>query len=333
MSDIRRRNEGIVDRAVNWVLLDGSRWAVAIGSLVPIAVVLGWMAATKLLVVTNTGPLQFLFSAFVGGNFILITVVLSVNQLVLSRQLKAPDEVRSQINEIHDYRNEVESYTQRDVVPVFPPEFFLLLLETARRQAQDLGGLVIDHAPEGLQSDVNELVEAVTTRIDRTHELYDRSDAGILEILIAALDTNYAGQIRDAREIKRDHQASLPESGRAEEGIDELIHSLEHIDVARQYLKTLYLQNELARFSRQLLYVGMPAMFTSICVLGAFTTAPDLWAPNPTLRTVVVGVILVGLLPLAVLFAVVLRIATVSEKTIAITPFTTAEQESGQRSE
>lgn len=325
MSDVERSEEGVVDRAVRWVLFDGSRWAVAAASLVPVAIVLGWMAGTRFLVVTNTGPLQFLFSAFVGGNFTLITVVLSVNQLVLSRQLEAPGEVRSQIEEVHEYRDEVESYAPRDVAPVFPPEFFLLLLETARRRVQDLGGLIVGNAPDGLRGDVDELVETVTTRIDRTHELYDQSDTGILEILIAALDTNYAGQIRDARRIKRDYRGSLPDH--AEEGLDELIHTLEHIDVARQYLKTLYIQNELARFSRMLLYVGVPAMFVAVCVLAAFTTEPNLRGPDPIFRAVVVGATVIGLMPLSVLFAFVLRVATISQQTIAITPFTTSQQE------
>lgn len=331
MSDVERRDEGVVSQAVEWILLDGTRWAVAGASLAPIAVLLGWMAAAKLLVLTNTGPLQFLFSALVGGNFTLITVVLSVNQLVLSRQLEAPGEVRSQIQEVHDYRSEVEDHAPQDVAPVFPPEFFLLLLETVRRQAQDLGGLAISHEPEGLRDDVDGLVETVTTRVDRTHELYDRSDAGILEILVAALDTNYAGQIRDAREIKHAYEGALPDE--VERRIDELVRSLEQIDVARQYLKTLYIQSELAQFSRQLLYVGMPAMFVSICVLSAFTISPNVGMTDPTFRTVVAGAIVVGLLPLSVLFAFVLRIATVSQKTIAITPFTTAEQEPARRSD
>ncbi len=329
MSDVERHHEGIVDRAVDWILLDGSRWAVAAGSLVPVAAVLVWMAAADLLALTNTAPLHFLFSTIVGGNFTLLTVVLSVNQLVLSRQLEDPGEVRSEIKEVHDYRDEVETHAE-GVAPVLPPEFFLLLLETARRQAQDLGGLVIDTAPDPLYEDVDDLVEAVTERIDRTHELYDQSDAGTLEILVAALDTNYAMQIRDAREIKRRHDSSLPDG--VADRIDDLIESLEHIDVARQYLKTLYIQDELARFSRALLYVGVPAMFVPICILAAFTVPPGRWAMAPAFLPLVVVSIVVGLLPLAVLFAFVLRIAMVSQETIAITPFTMTQQEPDGRS-
>jgi hypothetical protein len=234
MSDVARRDGGIVDRTARWVLLEGSRWAVAGGTLVPIAAVLGWMATAGLLVLEDTEPLLFLFSAIVGGNFTLLTVVLSVNQLVLSRQLEAPGEVRSRIEEVHDYRDEVESDAERGVAPVLPPEFFLLLLETTRRRARELGGLVAGQAPDRLEEDVDDLVEAVTERIDRTRALYGRSDAGTIEILVAALDTNYDMQIRDARRIKREHDAAL--SDRTSERIDGLIESLEHVDVARQYL-------------------------------------------------------------------------------------------------
>lgn len=204
-----------------------------------------------------------------------------------------------------------------------------MLLETTRRQAQELGGLVAHHASDGLRDDVDGLVETVTARIDHTRELYDRSDTGIIEILVAALDTNYAGQTRDAREIKRAHEDAL--SDRGAERIDGLVHSLEEIDVARQYLKTLYIQNELAEFSRKLLYVGVPAMFVSVCVLSVFTTYSNVGMTDPALRAVVVGAIVVGLMPLAVLLSFVLRVATVSQKTIAITPFTMAQQESEDR--
>jgi hypothetical protein len=330
MSDVATRDEGIVDAAVGWFLLRGSRWAVAGVALVPLAVLLGWMATAELLVLTDPEPLLFLFSAIVGGNFTLLTVALSVNQLVLSRQLEAPGEVRSRIEEVHDYRDEVEVDSPRGVAPVLPPEFFLLLLETTRRRAQELGGLVAGRGPDRLETDVEELVDAVTARIDRTRKLYGRSDAGTIEILVAALDTNYAVQIRDARRIKREHDSALSEG--TDERIDDLIDSLEHVDVARQYLRTLYVQDELARFSRVLLYVGLPAMFVPVCVLVAFTALPAVGATSPALRPVVAAAAVVGLTPLAVLFSFVLRVATVSQRTIAITPFTMAHQESDGRS-
>lgn len=329
MSGVERNEEGVVNRAVDWVLFDGSRWAVAGGSLLPIAALLGWMATAGLLVLDDTEPLLFLFSAIVGGNFTLLTVVLSVNQLVLSRQLEAPGEVRSRIEAVHDYRDEVESHTE-GIAPVLPPEFFLRVLEDARRQAQELGGLVAGRSSDALREDVDEVVETVTGQIDRTRGLYGQSETGTVEILMAALETNYAMQIRDARRIKRRHGAELSEELR--DWVDDLIDALEHVDVARQYLKTLYIQDELARFSRHLLYVGIPAMFVPICALAGFTTAPGIGSTSPFVPALVVASIVVGLLPLSVLFAFVLRVASVSQETIAITPFTMAQQESEDRS-
>ena len=56
-------------------------------------------------------------------------------------------------------------------------------------------------------------------------------------------------------------------------------------------------------------------------------------SPDTTsLATLPIGVlpvlVLVGLVPLAILFAFVLRIAVVTQRTTAITPFTTPERES-----
>lgn len=55
MSAVEGYDEGLVDRAVERVLLDGSRWAVAVGSPVSLTAVLVWKAAADLAGLTNPG--------------------------------------------------------------------------------------------------------------------------------------------------------------------------------------------------------------------------------------------------------------------------------------
>lgn len=216
MSDVERRDEGIVDRIVEWTLLDGSRWTVAGGSLVPIAVLLGWMAgaarphqhraAPVLVQRPDRGELHADHGRPLGQSARALAPARG------SRRGSLADRGGTRLPQ----RGRSPGTT--GVAPVLPPEFFLLLLETTRRQAQELGGLVAHHASDGLRDDVDGLVETVTARIDHTRELYDRSDTGIIEILVAALDTNYAGQTRDAREIKRAHEDALSDRGAERSG-------------------------------------------------------------------------------------------------------------------
>lgn len=97
--------------------------------------------------------------------------------------------------------------------------------------------------------------------------------------------------------------------------------------MARQYFKTIYLQQELSRLSRLLLYVGLPAVVVALLSLllltvpaGAPVVAPRPYVFLPVSLTA-------GTLPLAVLCSYTLRMATVTNLTAATLPFTMPERE------
>jgi len=92
--------------------------------------------------------------------------------------------------------------------------------------------------------------------------------------------------------------------------------------MARQYFKSLYLQEELSSLSRVLLYAGFPAEVALVLALLGFTAAEGtaLTHYSNVLMPVVVGI---AFLPLALLLAFIVRIATVTERTAATIPFTT----------
>lgn len=102
---------------------------------------------------------------------------------------------------------------------------------------------------------------------------------------------------------------------------------LQQIDVARQYLKTLYMQDELSRLSTRLLLVGVPTVFVSIVMLKLFAASSGILFSTGTFTVLTDIAVTIALAPLAVVFSFVLRIAAVARRTVAITPFTTASQE------
>ncbi|WP_227375100.1 hypothetical protein [Haladaptatus halobius] len=111
------------------------------------------------------------------------------------------------------------------------------------------------------------------------------------------------------------------------DALGRLVDHLQRIDIARQYFKSIYLQSEHSSLSRVLFYAGIPAEAVSVAVLLTFTaTAGSVLEPahERLLLPIVVGI---GFLPLAVLFAFILRTATVIQRTTATIPFTTMEQE------
>ena len=210
----------------------------------------------------------YVYSGLIAGNITLVTVVVSINQLMLSRELQTPGEVRSQISIVIDYRSAVEGATG-EIAPVEPMGFLHLFVEAAREEAQRLGGLDCDDAGRVVGREIDEATASA---------------------------------------------------------IDELIDRLQEIDVARQYFKTIYLQQELSLLSRQLVYVGIPAVALAMVSLLLMTVPPDRpWLiPNVAFVPVTFAA---GTLPLLLLGSYTLRMATVTNLTAATLPFTTAEQE------
>ncbi|USZ69847.1 hypothetical protein NGM10_15695 (plasmid) [Halorussus salilacus] len=160
-------------------------------------------------------------------------------------------------------------------------------------------------------------------RVDRL--LGDDSGAGTFGLVSVTLATNYAEQINEARRIRTKYGEDLSEDSMG--GLDDLIDGLRNVDLARQYFKGVYLQDELSSLSRVLMYAGVPAEAFSAAALLSFTAGGSGTLPTENANLWIPVVATVGFAPLALLVAFILRTATVAQRTAATLPFTTPEQE------
>ncbi|WP_117591042.1 hypothetical protein [Haloprofundus halophilus] len=310
-----------LQRAHDWVLLRGNRVTLSALVLAILFSVVYLFVAVGLVQFDQFQPVYYVFGGLISGNLTLVTVVVSINQLLLSRTLRTPGELESQIENTEGFKHRVENAAGR-VAPVRPTAFLDLLMENTRREAQRLGGLTIGPGNDDAWEEIDDLVASVTRHVDSVVELIENTDDSPFRALSATLTTNYAEQIYRARAIRE--QRDLTDETDA--ALDRLVDRLEDVDVARQYFKTVYLQDELSSLSRMLLYVGVPAEALCILVLLSLTTTPS--AIPPLARDVVLpGIAVVGLAPLAVLFSYITRTATVTQRTSAMIPFTTPGQE------
>jgi hypothetical protein len=311
-------------RWTDWVLLDGDRRLVTGIAAVVIFMFFTVITTSALAPLATVQPLLYVFGGLISGNLTVITVVVSINQLLLSREFKSPPELRSQIDGVIDYRADVEEAAGR-VAPVDPLGFLRLLFENTRREAQRLGGLATTETGDERGAAIDEVVAEITEQADRVDSLLKRSETPTFDVLSVTLTTNYATDINRLRRIKSGGDEQPP--AQVDEAIDTLVHQLQHIDIARQYFKSVYLQEELAQLSRALFYVGLPSV-TLVAVGLLLMTAPaDAIVSGPVLAVFVATVVTIGLLPITVLFAYILRIATVTQRTAATLPFTTPAQE------
>lgn len=92
-----------------WLLLDGNRFVIAIGLTVAFWLTHLLLSVGGIAPLADTQSLFYVFSGLISGNFTLITVVVSITQLVLSQELQSPGELESEITATADYREEIES--------------------------------------------------------------------------------------------------------------------------------------------------------------------------------------------------------------------------------
>ncbi|ESP90168.1 hypothetical protein [Candidatus Halobonum tyrrellensis] len=317
-----------LDRAVEWVLLHGNRAIIAAGIAAAFGAAFAGAHALGVAPLADPKPVFYLFGGLVSGNLTLITVVVSINQLLLSQELSTPGELGSEIQETIDYREEVETASGR-IAPVEPLGFLRLLFENTRREAQRLGGLAASELASDERAQVDELVTGITDHVDRVDALLERSGSDVFSVLSVTLTTNYARQIHRIRRFRDRFDGEREVADSVDDASERLIQALRNVDVARQYFKSIYLQDELSQLSRVLLYAGLPAEAAAGAGLLLFTGAGGATGTLGGWETVDLLVVLlaVGFLPLSLLCSFILRITTVVQRTTAILPFTTPRQE------
>ncbi|MFC4451503.1 hypothetical protein [Halorussus aquaticus] len=311
------------NRVREWALLDGNRLVVAGIVVAGIFAVLAGTERLGLVPLDRSQPVYYVFSALISGNLTLITVVVSINQLLLGREFHSPGELESEIRNVVDYRSEVEEHAG-EIAPVKPLGFLRLLFENTRREARRIDAMTFGTVGEETRSEVDEVVKSMTDHAERVLDLLDDSSADTFDVLSVTLTTNYAEEIHRIRRIRADHGDDLPES--VTDALDTLVDHLQKVDVARQYFKSLYLQEELSSLSRVLLYAGLPAELVSVVVLLGLTARQGTGI-TPYAHLLLPITVTLAFLPLALLLSFIVRTATVTERTAATIPFTTAKQE------
>jgi hypothetical protein len=313
----------VAARPVEWFLVDGDRLLVSALLLVGVAVVTYGVVLSGIAPLTGRTPVLFLLFALVGGNFTLITIVVSISQFVLARHLESPGEIRDRMEEIVGYRAAVGEVTREQTIPVTPAGFLRLLFRSIVRDAADLDAALDDGLPpasdEELAQAVSDLMADVAVHARHVVDLLEGGDRGTRAALFATLNTDYARYFSEAYRIRGAYGEDLP--GSVAETLDGLERHVEQIDVARRYFKTVFIQSELSVLTRLLLYIGPPVQIVSVVLMLLYTKPGQLWLSERALALVLPAVVTAGFAPFALLTSYILRLATVVERTALMYPF------------
>ncbi|MFC6837340.1 hypothetical protein [Halomarina ordinaria] len=317
-------------RVRNWLLLTGNRNVLAGVLTVGLFLVLvggGWVNVVPLRTVIQTGThVERLFQAFIGSLITGITLVVTLNQLVLSRELGPLGDQRERMAGSLSFREEIEDLSG-SVAPPDPASFLAVFMAQSKERADRLREATATDADEALRDRAETLADRIHAHADEVESRLSDARFGRFDVLRTVLDYDYSWNTYALRRLRSEHDDSLSEAERA--AFDDLVEVLQLFGPAREHFKTLYFRWELVNFSRGILYTGIPAL--AVSMLGLLYIDPNSFAGTTagvdTIVVVVSAAAAVATTPFFLLAAYIVRLGTVAQRTLAIGPFVLREAE------
>lgn len=311
--------DGNQRRARRWFLLEGNRWIIVGALVMTISVGSVTLGLSNVIGVRESSFVTTMFSTIIAGLFSFVPLVIAVNQLTISRLFGTPDRLRQRIDGVEEFRRGVESLSEGTVVsPTDPAAFLAVVAETMRERAETLD-VTNEVEDEEIRAEFAQLAETVTDQSEAIESVVE-SDPKLFVALLPTLDDDYSRQATRIRRLITVHGDDL--SVETIELLEELRETYLSVDVARQYFKVIYLQQELATVSRLLAYSGTTAFLTSTLVIMIYASGYPPAVSELVLLLLVAVSLGVAFTPLAILFAFIVRIATVVKRTSAPGAFT-----------
>jgi hypothetical protein len=322
--DDRLRERAKRSRLRSWLLFEADRLLVAVLVSTAVFVVLvatGYLYPGAREAIGGGDSVDTLFQGFLTATITGVTLVVTLNQLVLSQEFGAVGDQRERMEEAMQFREDVADAIEAPVSPVRPSQFLRALVQVAGERASEFRDAVPSDVDDDVAEEVETLTGSLTENAERVSGGLDDARFGRFEVILSALDFNYSWKIFTARRLNERHGDSL--TAESTEALERLIEVLLFFGPAREHFKTLYFQWDLIVLSRRILAASLPALLVSTGMIlffdaGAYGVAVF---DVDTLVLVVSAAATVAVVPFVILLAYVMRIATVTRHTLSIGPF------------
>lgn len=304
-------------RTVEWVLIEGSRLGLALGVSTVVFVSLLVFAELGVIAFTNSDSMTRMASGMIAGAFSLVIVVVSINQLILSQEFSPAGEFRDRRAGVEAFYRDVEDATGVAAAPTAPTGLLELLATAIRERARRLAETAADHQDDASSRRVVDLADAVADRTARLEATLEGSERTTFDALSTAVEYDDASMLYEVRHQRGDVEVR---STALDDAFDDLVDVLRLFDTAREHLKTIYLQRELTRFSQLTVYFGIPAVFAAVLITLLYGDLGGATLAHVYLQYVISLLATLVVLPLLLLASFILRIATITRRTVPIGP-------------
>jgi hypothetical protein len=331
-------------RVALWVLLEADRLLLAaVLTVVVFLIVLTGLSVLEppfTVRAAASDPIETLFAAMITAVVTVTTFVVTIGQLVLAQENGPLGDQRERMDNAMAVREDVQRVTGAPS-PTDPAAFLGALLTAATEQSRRLHSSVHPHSTDAEVFPINpgdrpsEMSQAAIRSLaaevrEDTTAVLDHLDGaafGSFAVVGAALNVTYDTNIVEIERIESEHRARLTVEQR--DTLAELKETLSLFASAREHVKTLYFQWALIDLSRVILYAAIPALVVAAIAIGVLTPAT---APGRTLGVDHIVVLLsaafaVTFLPFAIFTVYVLRVLTVTKRTLAIDPLVLRDSE------
>lgn len=323
----RRLNQSAPGRAVrsmrDWLLIYGSRRLIALLLLLLVYATLFvfhllWPFEIKT-ILTEEQTVKSLLQTLLSGDILLISIVVSINSLVVSQELTPIGDQHEQVVESWNFRKESEE-TIGDISPATPIMFVRQVCDFIQAELDTLREAA-DELDDELGAEIGTYVEKMDEYLDAIERNIMGASAGWFRPSLFAPRYDPAEELDQARriqEVLEDRGRRTPPSHEVTVSFERLIEALQYLATAREYFKTIYYKREFSRLSRDLLYSGLPAIILLSYVLLAIDaeTFPGTTFGIDNLFLFISLSYTVALSPFLILTGYVLRAALISENTM-----------------
>ena len=309
------------DQVRRWFLLDGDRWEV-VSLLILLVFILSFvLGLTPLVAIAEQRFSTTIFGSITSGLLSLIPIVIAVNQLTMSQLFSTPDELRKNMQNIQNFRKNIGSrFPEEPTAPTNPDDFLSKINSHLAEVTTELQDSAKNIENEHLSERIEEYCEDILEDAEEIDNKLQKDNPPLIQILSPIMDDHYSQNINISRTIVAEHSEIL--TPRTTELLKELRDLFVAMDVLRQYLKSLYIQEELARLSKLIAYTGSGAFVLSSFAVMVFAGRVPLPIPPYDIQLAVSATLALTFTPVAVLVAFVARIATIVRHTVAPGTFT-----------
>ena len=305
------------NRLVEWIAVDGSRLLLTTVFSVGVFALLLLLNGLGVIAFSDQGPVSRMAGGMIAGTFSLVTLVVSVNQLILSQEFSPVGKHRDQFGSVMEFRRTIEQQAGVPQAPREPTRLLELLAETIGDNAGRLADSVTNNPDAEYRRQVTRYAESVEDSAQWVDRSLDDAETDAFDALSVAVAYDDGWQLSTARFLRNSATDLPPET---ETAFDELIESIRLFSSAQEHFKTVYLQRELTWFSQLIVYCGVPAVLAAVLIaliyggLGGVTIRPALLPYVVSLLATLVFV------PLVLLGLFILRTATITRRTATIGP-------------